>query len=56
MPGVIAGAFGRGERLASRIRTGQASQAAGVRIGFWRYFAVGAPLTLLSILAGLALL
>jgi Na+/H+ antiporter NhaD/arsenite permease-like protein len=34
----------------------QRAQAAGVRIGIWRYFAVSAPLTVLSILAGLALL
>ena len=26
--------------------------AQGVRIGFWEYFAVGAPLTALTILAG----
>ncbi|MBU6497197.1 MAG: anion transporter [Rhodospirillales bacterium] len=34
----------------------QRARARGVAIGFWSYFAVGAPLTALSILAGLALL
>jgi len=32
----------------------QRARAHGVAIGFWRYFAVGAPLTVLTILVGLA--
>jgi Na+/H+ antiporter NhaD/arsenite permease-like protein len=32
----------------------QRADSAGVVIGFWAYFAVGAPLTVLSILVGLA--
>jgi len=31
----------------------QLARAHGVPIGFWQYFRVGAPLTLLTILAGL---
>jgi Na+/H+ antiporter NhaD/arsenite permease-like protein len=34
----------------------QRARAAGVRIGFWAYFAAGAPLTVLSILAGTLML
>jgi Na+/H+ antiporter NhaD/arsenite permease-like protein len=34
----------------------QRARAQGVAIGFWTYFLVGAPLTVLSIVAGLALL
>jgi Na+/H+ antiporter NhaD/arsenite permease-like protein len=34
----------------------QSARAHGVRIGFWQYCRVGAPLTVLTILAGLALL
>ncbi|CAH2604287.1 Anion transporter [Rhodovastum atsumiense] len=34
----------------------QAARARGIEIGFWTYFKVGAPLSVLSILVGLALL
>ena len=34
----------------------QSARARGVRIGFWQYFRVGAPLTVLTILVGLLLL
>ena len=31
----------------------QLARAAGIEIGFWRYFRVGAPLTLLTLAVGL---
>jgi Na+/H+ antiporter NhaD/arsenite permease-like protein len=31
----------------------QRAQGAGITVGFWAYFKVGAPLTLLSILFGI---
>jgi Na+/H+ antiporter NhaD/arsenite permease-like protein len=34
----------------------QSARAGGVRIGFWQYCRVGAPLTVLTILVGLLLL
>ena len=44
------GALRSGDRVPSEK---ELARAHGVRIGFWRYFRVGAPLTLLTIVIGL---
>jgi Na+/H+ antiporter NhaD/arsenite permease-like protein len=55
MAATLAGNFSIPGSVANLIVVERA-RARGVRIGFWTYFMVGAPVTVLSILAGLVLL
>ena len=55
MAATLAGNFSLVGSVANLIVV-QRAQAQGVVIGFWNYFMVGAPLTVLTILVGLALL
>ena len=53
MASTLAGNFSIPGSVANLIVV-QRARAHGVAIGFWRYFAVGAPLTVLTIQVGLA--
>jgi Na+/H+ antiporter NhaD/arsenite permease-like protein len=55
MASTLAGNFSIPGSVANLIVV-QWARAHGVTIGFWRYFAVGAPLSVLTILAGLLIL
>ena len=53
MASTLAGNFTLVGSVANLI-VAQRAQGAGVSIGFWAYFRVGAPLTVLTILFGVA--
>ena len=55
MAATLAGNFSLVGSVANLI-VAQRAKARGVEIGFWSYFKVGAPLTLITILIGLAFL